>query len=94
MTSGLVTAAYSREAEAAADLYAAELMTKLGRSPAPLGDLLMRIDRDEKTSPLEIVATHPMTSERRAALASYGSELHGPPLLGDTEWQALKTICE
>ncbi len=94
---GLVTAAYSREAEAAADFYAAEVMTRLGRSPKGLGDLLTRIEGNEskgKLDPLAIFATHPMTSERRAALAGTADQPHGAPLLTDREWASLKAICE
>ncbi len=94
MIGGLVTAAHSREAEAAADQFSAELMTKLGRSAKPLADLLTRIDGDAKASPLAIFATHPMTSERRVALGRHGEESRGTPLLGGDEWQALKTICK
>jgi Zn-dependent protease with chaperone function len=90
----LFSAAYSREAEASADLYSRELMRKLGRSPKAFGTLLLRITGSEKNNPLAIFASHPMSADRMAALSQAEDAPEGPPLLSDEEWQALKTICK
>jgi Zn-dependent protease with chaperone function len=89
----LLEAAYSREAEATADLFARQLMEKLGRSPKPLGDLLLRITGPEKNNPLAIFASHPMSSDRMAALEKNAAPETAPPLLDFGEWRALKEIC-
>lgn len=91
---GLLSAAYSRDAEASADQYARALLLKLGRSPKPLGDLLLRISGAEKENPLSIFATHPLTEDRLALLEAAGSTPAGPPLLLFGEWRALKAICK
>lgn len=72
-------------------------MTKLGRSPKPLGDLLTRIETheaEEKSNPLGLFTTYPMTSERRAASVSHADPPRGVPLLTDLEWTSLNAICE
>jgi Zn-dependent protease with chaperone function len=91
---GMLSAAYSRDAEANADRFALALMEKLGRSPKPLGDLLMRISGPEKDDPLAIFASHPMTADRMAMLEAAGGGLAGEPLLSFGEWRALKAICK
>jgi len=90
---GLFAAAYSREAEAEADLYAVQTMRKLGRSPKPLGDLLLRITGPEKNTPFAIFASHPVTEDRLAALKAADAPPQGEPLLSFGEWRALKAIC-
>ncbi|HXW72071.1 MAG TPA: M48 family metallopeptidase [Methylocella sp.] len=87
-------AAYSRETEANADRYAIALMEKLGRSPKPMGDLLLRISDPEKDNPLSIFATHPLREDRLAMLAAAARAPTGTPLLLFGEWRALKAICE
>jgi Zn-dependent protease with chaperone function len=90
----LFSAAYSRESEAAADLYSRDLMQKLGRSPKAFGMLLLRLTGSEKDNPLAIFASHPMSEDRMAALSQAGDVPEGPPLLSNAEWQALKAICK
>jgi predicted Zn-dependent protease len=43
VTRSLFDASYSREGEDEADAFAVETMHALGRSPAPMGELLFRI---------------------------------------------------
>jgi Zn-dependent protease with chaperone function len=90
----LLSAAYSRDAEAGADLFAQNLMQKLGRPPKALGTLLLRIEGSDKTNPLGIFATHPLTADRIAALAESPETQEGPPLLSAGEWLELKAICK
>lgn len=91
-TRALFGAAYSREDETAADATAIEIMRGLGRSPAPLGQLLVRVT-DKNEPPLGLLASHPMSADRLAAMEAARVETTGPELLNAHEWQALKTIC-
>lgn len=89
----VVEASYSREAETAADSFAIEIMHKLGRSPKPAAELMFRITGKEGGSGFTILASHPLTEDRLARMTSEDRPASGPPLLTDTEWQALKGIC-
>jgi len=84
---------YSREVETQADLFAVEVMHKLGRSPKPLGDFLFRITGAERNKSISILASHPLTENRRDMLAKEDRPPSGPPLLTDAEWQDLRAIC-
>jgi Zn-dependent protease with chaperone function len=88
----LVDSRYSRQAEAAADDYAGDLMLELGRSPKPLGVFLSRLD-SEGSDALAFIASHPVTAERTRTLEARDREASGEPLLTDAEWRALKGIC-
>jgi Zn-dependent protease with chaperone function len=91
-TRTLLGAAYSREAEAAADAYAASLLARLGRPTAPMGSLLLRISGTEKVE-LSLLHDHPLSADRIAALAAADRGETGPALLTAEEWAALKAIC-
>ncbi|MBP0110226.1 M48 family metallopeptidase [Bradyrhizobium vignae] len=90
----LVEASYSREAEAAADTFAIEIMHALGRSPKPAAELMFRITGKEGGSTLTtILASHPLTEDRLKRMSREDRPASGPPLLTDKEWRALKGIC-
>jgi Zn-dependent protease with chaperone function len=89
----VVEASYSREAETAADTFAIEIMHALGRSPKPSAELMFRITGKEGGSGFTILASHPLTEDRLARMTREDRPASGPPLLTDTEWQALKGIC-
>ena len=89
----LVEASYSREAETNADTFAIDIMHKLGRSPKPAAELMFRITGKEGGSGFTILASHPLTEDRLARMTKEDRPASGPPLLTDTEWQALKGIC-
>jgi hypothetical protein len=89
----LIGAAHSREQEAQADRFGAELLTRLGRPARPLGELLTRISGAE-TAALGLLQDHPLTTERLAALAAADAGERGPPLLDAKQWGALKAICD
>jgi Zn-dependent protease with chaperone function len=93
-TKTLITSSYSREAEYDADTFSIEVMQKLGRSPKGLGELLFRLTGKQGGSALDIVASHPLTEERRDRVRSLDAVPSGPPLLSDAEWQALRAICK
>ena len=50
VTRSLFDASYSREGEDEADAFAVETMHALGRSPAPMGELLFRITGAQRTA--------------------------------------------
>ncbi len=89
----LLDSAYSREAETRADAFAIDVMKKLGRSPKPLGQLLTRMTEGKEFEAMAILASHPLTKDRLAAMENAGAPAPGPPLLTDGEWKALKSIC-
>jgi predicted Zn-dependent protease len=90
---GLLQASYSREAEANADAYAIETMHALGRSPAPMGELLFRITGAEGGRALGILAGHPLTEDRRELMRREDRPNTGPDILSASEWQGLKNVC-
>jgi Zn-dependent protease with chaperone function len=90
----LVDSSYSREAETDADRFAADLMVALGRSPQPMGALLVRITGTQRDMPLPFLASHPVSEARLDALKARESPATGPPLLAEEEWRALKSICK
>jgi Zn-dependent protease with chaperone function len=92
-TRTLFEAAYSRGAEENADAFAIETMHALGRSPAPLGELLYRIAGAQDKYTLSILASHPLTEERRALMRHEARTASGPEILSAAEWRALKGIC-
>lgn len=89
----LLQASYSRDAERNADGFAIRTMQKLGRSPRPLGELLLRITGDERDRPLSFLASHPLTGERLEMLKQAAGGSDGPPLLSQPEWDKLRAIC-
>jgi Zn-dependent protease with chaperone function len=89
----LIDSGYSREREADADAFAAQVMTAAGRPAQPLGDWLWRSEQGRGPQPLAILNTHPYGGERAAALREIGLERLGPPLLNDAEFASLKEIC-
>jgi Zn-dependent protease with chaperone function len=89
----LLDASYSREAEQQADAFAVDVMHKLGRSAAPMGQFLFRITGAQANKSYTILASHPLTEARRAAMADEGRANTGEELLSAAEWSALKNIC-
>jgi Zn-dependent protease with chaperone function len=89
----LLDASYSRDAERDADAFASQIMRKLGRPAAALGELLLRIPGAQAKGILTILSSHPLTEERLEALKRDQGPLTGDALLSDGEWRALKRIC-
>ncbi|HEX8168064.1 MAG TPA: M48 family metallopeptidase [Beijerinckiaceae bacterium] len=90
----LVDSSYSRDAEAAADRFAADLMIALGRSPRPMGAFLVRVTGTQKDMPLPFLSSHPISAERLEALKAREVPVTGPALLDEQEWRDLKSICK
>jgi len=90
----LVQASFSRDAENAADAYAIATMRALGRSPVPLGNLLMRLTNTSSgASALTLLNSHPATPDRLASMQAAGVATTGAPILTDQQFAALKRIC-
>jgi Zn-dependent protease with chaperone function len=89
----LLEVSYSRGAERNADAFAIETMHALGRSPAPMGELLFRITGPQGSRVIGLLASHPLTEGRRALMRSEDRVPTGPEILSSAEWQALKAIC-
>jgi Zn-dependent protease with chaperone function len=88
----LLQTRYSREVETAADGYGVTLMTKIGGDPRALGTILMRIAGSTHPGP-KILADHPETRDRVAAIDAMAGSGPNRPLLDPAEWAALKAIC-
>ena len=89
----LIDASYSRQAEGNADAFAIETMHALGRSPAPMGELLFRVTGAQGNNSIGILASHPLTEERRDLMRREDRAATGAEILSATEWRALKNIC-
>jgi Zn-dependent protease with chaperone function len=89
----LLGAAHSREAESNADAFAAKTLLGLGRSPARLGEFLLRLTGEQSRGAIALLASHPLSQDRLAELKRQDHEVTGRPLLSPDEWRALKAIC-
>lgn len=89
----LLTASYSREVEQSADTFAIDVMQRLGRSPKPMGELMLRVTGKEGGKSPSILASHPLTEDRLARMSREDRPPSGPPLLTAVEWTSLKSIC-
>ena len=87
-------AAHSRAAEDGADAFAVNVMHRLGRPAAPMGELLQRITGPEHDAVPSILRDHPLTPDRKTMLEANDSPATAKPLLDAAEWQALKRICD
>ncbi len=89
----ILDASYTREAEHNADAFAIDVMHKLGRSPVPMGQLLVRVVGDKEKALPTILASHPLSADRLAAMRQGDRPARGAELLSAAEWRALKDIC-
>ena len=90
----LFQASHSREAERTADQTTIDVMRKLGRSPKPMGQFLLRVTGKEKGKGLALISSHPLSEDRLARMSQQDSSPTAPPLLTAEEWAALKAICK
>jgi Zn-dependent protease with chaperone function len=91
----IVQSAYSREVEGMADLYAVDLMARVGGDPRALGTILERIAGAIEPG-VNILRDHPQTKDRVIAInaaADAGVQAARKPLLTPGEWTALRRIC-
>ncbi len=87
----IIDASYSRDAETRADDFAIHGMHALGRSPEPLGELLVRMTGGSRVP--TIIDSHPVSAERLERMKKDARPVTGEPILTEQEWQALKNIC-
>lgn len=99
-TRSLLDASYSRDVERGADAATIDIMHKLGRSPKPMGELLLRVTGKEGGESggkgkrlVSIVSSHPLSEERLARMTQEDRQATGAPLLTADEWASLKAVC-
>jgi predicted Zn-dependent protease len=90
----LFQASHSRDSERSADQTTIEVMRKLGRSPKPMGEFLLRVTGKEKGKGLALISSHPLSEDRLARMSQQDASPTAPPLLSADEWAALKAICK
>jgi Zn-dependent protease with chaperone function len=88
----VLQSSYSREVEAAADRYGAELMNKAGGNARALATMLDKIGGATEPG-MKILLDHPETKARVAAINKIASARPTSPFLEAGEWAALKRIC-
>jgi len=97
LTERLVQASYTREAEALADTFAHEALSRAGMSPAALASMFERLRRryGDSKGIVAHFATHPAMVERieRAKAAARGLDDQTEPLLDQDQWADLQSIC-
>jgi predicted Zn-dependent protease len=89
----LITLSYSRQAEAEADATALDILGKAGLDGGGLNRFFARLEREEKLGGgvPSLLLTHPPTAERLAATADAPK---GERALTESQWQALRKICD
>jgi Zn-dependent protease with chaperone function len=87
-------ASHSRDAERNADKTTIEVMRKLGRSPKPMGEFLLRVTGKEKGKGLALISSHPLSEDRLARMSEQDAPPSAPELLTADEWKSLKAICK
>ncbi len=92
----VIQADYSRQAEAAADAYAGDLLVEAGLPPSAIADFFQRLQArgGEPAGLLVHLRSHPALGDRIAAARDRdpGSAAL-PPALTEAQWQALRSIC-
>jgi Zn-dependent protease with chaperone function len=88
----VLQSSYTREAEAAADRYGAELMVKAQGNPRALATMLGRIGGATEPG-MKILLDHPETEARIAAINKIANARPATPFLDSGEWASLKHIC-
>jgi Zn-dependent protease with chaperone function len=88
----VLQSSYSREAEAGADAYGAELMSKAHGNARALATMLAKIGGATEPG-MKILLDHPETQARIAAINKLAGARPTTPFLDAGEWAALKRIC-
>jgi predicted Zn-dependent protease len=90
----MIDTRFSRDAERQADAFAGATAARLGFDPAALANLLERVAGDDDAGRmLQIFSSHPLTTDRRAALEAMPKPPAGRQVFSDAEWQAIKAMC-
>lgn len=91
-----LNAAYTREAEAKADIFALNALKASGTNAAALAEFFDRLENLERSLPElpEYLSSHPETKSRSDAARAFAkTQGQVNPILDKTEWAALKGIC-
>jgi len=92
-----LNASYTREAEAAADVFALNMLEASGTSAKALAtffDSLKGIQRTMPDLPVYL-SSHPETTDRAAAARAFAETQDDTrPILNDADWAALRGICK
>jgi beta-barrel assembly-enhancing protease len=88
----MLSASYTREAEAEADAFAHRMLAAADISTEGMAAFFDRIDGMGAELP-GYMATHP-ASKGRAATARAADQGAGRAIMSDAEWQALRNICD
>ncbi len=88
----VLQSSYSRETEAAADAYGANLMNKAHGNARALATMLAKIGGATEPG-MKILLDHPETKARVAAINKIAGAQPASPFLNAAEWAALKHIC-
>lgn len=90
----MISASYTREAEAAADLFALDMLDTAGVSARGFATFFDTIDDLKGFELPQYLATHPVTKERAEQARGFADTQGGTaPILSDGEWRALQNIC-
>jgi predicted Zn-dependent protease len=88
----ILQTSYSRQVESAADAYGVVLMNDIGADARALARILQRIAGTTHPES-KLLADHPATRERVAAIEALAKSEPGKELLDASQWAALKAIC-
>ncbi|MEL6411408.1 MAG: M48 family metallopeptidase [Pseudomonadota bacterium] len=91
-----LNASYTREAEAAADAYALAMLNSSGTSSAGMADFFAYVAKLQGGIKIpEYLSSHPSTDGREARAREFAeTQSETKPILNETEWQALREICD
>jgi hypothetical protein len=59
-----------------------------------MGQFLLRVTGAQASKSISILASHPLSEDRLAAMSKEDRPATGAPILSAAEWQALKSICK
>ncbi|MBV7397456.1 M48 family metallopeptidase [Mameliella sediminis] len=90
----LITAAYTRDAEAAADQFALDMLRDANISASGFARFFDELGDLQGIEIPAYLSSHPVTAERADQARDFARSQNGTrPILSDTEWQALRSIC-
>lgn len=90
----LVSSAYSRDAERAADAIALDILSGARISPKGLADFFDRTAKEEGSAlrAMSFISSHPLSAERAEAVRG-AIAADAQPALSTSDWKALQAIC-